>query len=232
MAMEGIVLPPAVQEVQATSHALGYSLVMVAVDEQLAGVIVLKPTLRPEISQVVAALHARGLTLYILSGDQEEPTRRLAEQVGIDHYQANTLPEQKASFIETLQAQGRHVCFVGDGINDGIALKKANVSISLRGATTVATDTAQIVLMDATLQHLPTLFHLADAFDGSMRRSRAWAVAPGVFAIAGVFLWHFGFLAAATIYVFSLIGGSLNAMRPALLEQKGHTTLITASHPS
>jgi hypothetical protein len=56
-------------------------------------------------------------------------------------------------------------------------------------------------------------------------------VAPGVFAIAGVFLWHFGFLAAATIYVCSLIGGSLNAMRPALLEQKGHTTLSTAKHP-
>lgn len=225
MTMEGIELPPAVQELQNSSHALGYSLVLVALDQHLAGVIVLQPTLRPEINRVVADLHARGLTLYILSGDQEEPTRRLAEQVGIDHYQANTLPEQKASFIEALQAQGRHVCFVGDGINDGIALKKANVSISLRGATTVATDTAQIVLMDATLQHLPTLFHLADAFDSSMRRSRMWAVAPGVFAIAGVFLWHFGFLAAATIYVLSLIGGSLNAMRPALLEQNVSASL-------
>lgn len=230
MRMEGIELPPAVQELQSNSHALGYSLVMVALDQQLAGVIVLKPTLRPEISQVVADLQARGLTLYILSGDQEEPTRRLAGQLGIDHYQANTLPEQKASFIEALQAQGRHVCFVGDGINDGIALKKANVSVSLRGATTVATDTAQIVLMDATLRHLPTLFHLADSFDGSMRRSRMWAVAPGVFAMAGVFLFHFGFLAAATIYVFSLIGGSVNAMRPALPAPKAPATL-TGKHP-
>lgn len=230
MDMEGIVLPPAVQELQNSSHAFGYSLVMVALDQQLAGVIVLKPTLRPEISQVVADLHARGVTMYILSGDQEEPTRRLAEQLGIDHYQANTLPEQKASFIEALQAQGRHVCFVGDGINDGIALKKANVSVSLRGATTVATDSAQIVLMDATLQHLPTLFRLAETFDETMQRSKLWAVVPGIFSIAGVFLFHFGFLAAATIYTLSLIAGSVNAMRPALPEQKAPTTL-TGKHP-
>lgn len=219
MLMEGICLPPAVQELQVSSHELGYSLVMVAIDQHLAGVIVLKPTLRPEINQVVADLHARGLTLYILSGDQEEPTRRLAATLGIDHYQANTLPEQKANFIETLQKRGRAVCFVGDGINDGIALKKANVSISLRGATTVATDTAQIVLMDATLQQLPALFRLADAFDATMYRSKLWAVAPGVFSIAGVFFFHFGFLSAATIYVLSLLAGSANAMRPALLDE-------------
>lgn len=219
MVMEEVCLSPAVQELQATSHELGYSLVMVALDQQLAGVIVLKPTLRPEIQQVVADLHARGLTLYILSGDQEEPTRRLAETLGIDHYQANTLPEQKANFIETLQQRGRAVCFVGDGINDSIALKRANVSVSLRGATTVATDTAQIVLMDATLQQLPALFRLADAFDATMVRSKLWAVVPGVFSIAGVFLFHFGFLSAATIYVLSLLAGSANAIRPALLDE-------------
>lgn len=219
MVMEEVTLSPAVQELQATSHQLGYSLVMVAIDQQLAGVIVLKPTLRPEIRQVVADLHARGVTLYILSGDQEEPTRRLAATLGIDHYQANTLPEQKANFIEGLQQRGRAVCFVGDGINDGIALKRANVSVSLRGATTVATDTAQIVLMDATLQQLPALFRLADAFDATMHKSKLWAVAPGVFSIAGVFLFHFGFLSAATIYVLSLLAGSANAMRPVMLEE-------------
>ena len=219
MVMEGVTLSPAVQALQATSHELGYSLVMVAMDQQLAGVIVLKPTLRPEISQVVADLHARGLTLYILSGDQEEPTRRLAESLGIDHYQANTLPEQKATFIEALQQRGRRVCFVGDGINDSIALKKANVSVSLRGATTVATDTAQIVLMDGSLQQLPALFRLADAFDATMYRSKLWAVAPGIFSMAGVFLFHFGFLSAAIIYVLSLLAGSVNAIRPALLEE-------------
>ena len=219
MVMEGVCLSPAVQELQAISHELGYSLVMVAIDQQLAGVIVLKPTLRPEIQQVVADLHARGLTLYILSGDQEEPTRRLAATLGIDHYQANTLPEQKANLIEALQQRGRAVCFVGDGINDSIALKRANVSVSLRGATTVATDTAQIVLMDATLQQLPALFRLADAFDATMARSKLWAVVPGVFSIAGVFLFHFGFLSAATIYVLSLLAGSANAIRPARLEE-------------
>ncbi|MGB0386666.1 MAG: HAD-IC family P-type ATPase, partial [Ardenticatenaceae bacterium] len=75
-------------------------------------------------------------------------TRRLAQELGIDHYFANTLPENKADLVKQLQEEGRTVCFVGDGINDAIALKQAHVSISLRGATTIAMDTAQIVLMD------------------------------------------------------------------------------------
>lgn len=226
MVTEQICLPPAVKELQAVSQQFGYSLVMVAIDQELAGVIVLQPTLRLEIHQVIADLHARGLTLYILSGDQEAPTRTLAETLGIDYYQANTLPEQKAAFIAELQASGRYVCFVGDGINDGIALKTANVSVSLRGATTVATDTAQVVLMDATLQQLPTLFRLADAFAQTMQRSKVWAVAPGIFSMAGVFLFHFGFLSAATIYVLSLVAGSANAMRPAITEQNNLSAFV------
>ncbi|MEZ4732213.1 MAG: heavy metal translocating P-type ATPase [Caldilineaceae bacterium] len=229
MTMTGIGLPPAVLALQSESHALGHSLVMVAVDQQLAGAIVLQPTLRPEIKTVIANLQARGLTLYILSGDQEQPTQRLAETLGIDHYQANTLPEQKAAFIEALQRDGHKVCFVGDGINDAIALKKANVSVSLRGATTVATDSAQIVLMNGSLQHLPVLFHLAADFDSTMRTNNWLAVAPGIFAIGGVFLWHFGFLSAALIYTLSLLAGSVNAMLPALADRPNshHTPLAT-----
>jgi soluble P-type ATPase len=103
---------------------------------------------RPEVREMVAGLRQRGVDhLAIISGDHEGPTRKLAELLGMDRYFAEVLPADKANYVELLQKEGRTVCFVGDGINDSIALKKAEVSISLRGASTIATDTAQIVFM-------------------------------------------------------------------------------------
>jgi Cu2+-exporting ATPase len=86
MAGEGIVIPNEIRIRQAQAHALGYSLVMVAVDNQLGGAIELQPTIRPEAKTVVDNLHARGITLVIISGDQEGPTHQLAQTLGIERY--------------------------------------------------------------------------------------------------------------------------------------------------
>ncbi|MCB0062110.1 MAG: HAD-IC family P-type ATPase, partial [Caldilineaceae bacterium] len=165
---------------------------------------------------VIADLHGRGFTLAIISGDQEEPTRRLAEELGIDQYFANTLPENKATLVEQLQAEGRSVCFVGDGINDSIALKKANVSISLRGSTTVATDTAQIVLMDQSLSKLAQLFTLATKFDKNLKVGFVSAIVPGIINIGGIFLFHWGIYTSMFIYNLSLLNNLGIAMLPLL----------------
>ncbi|MCW5849168.1 MAG: heavy metal translocating P-type ATPase [Anaerolineae bacterium] len=144
MDMEGLSLPAELQVVQAQCAAQGHSLVWVAVDDAVVGALELHATVRPEAKALVEKLKARGLEAHILSGDQEAPTQRLAQELGMDHYSANVLPGGKAEVIERLQAQGKSVCFVGDGINDAIALKTAHVSVSLRGATTVAMDAAQV----------------------------------------------------------------------------------------
>jgi len=214
MALEAITLPPAVAALQTDAHAQGHSLVMVALDNELAGVIELKPTIRPEAQAIIADLHKRGKQVYIISGDQEQPTRTLAEQLGIDSYFANTLPEDKAGHVVRLQAEGRTVCFVGDGINDAIALKKAQVSISLRGATSVATDTAQLVLMDTTLNQLPALLDLADHFDTTVKTGFAVAMIPGFFIVGGVFLANMGIIGSLVIYNASLLTGVGVAMLP------------------
>lgn len=216
MTLEQIALPAAVQTLQAQCHGQGHSLVMVAVDDQMVGAIELEPTIRPEAKAVIDQLRQRNLDFYIISGDQEGPTRKLAQTLGIANYFANTLPENKAQLVEKLQQEGRAVCFVGDGINDSIALKKANVSISLSGATSVATDTAQVVLMDATLQQLPLLFKLADEMDANLKTSLALAIIPGLGIWAGVFFFHLGILGAAAIYEASLWVGMGNAFRPFL----------------
>lgn len=216
MYMEDIRIPATVHDLQFHCHAAGHSLVLVAVDDHLAGGLELEPTVRPEARHIIDTLRRSGMEMYIISGDQEQPTRSLAHELGIENFFANTLPENKAKIIKQLQDEGRKVCFVGDGINDSIALKQANVSISLRGATTIATDTAQIVLMDASLNQLPHLFDIARDFEHNMRANLMITLAPGVFCIGGVFFLHFGVLASIIIYNVGLVAGVTNAVLPAL----------------
>jgi Cu2+-exporting ATPase len=214
MQMEGIPVSSTIHELQIHCNAAGHSLVLVAVDDHLAGGIELQPTIRPEAQRIIDQLRNYGMQMYIISGDQEQPTRSLAHELGIDHFFANTLPENKAKLIEQLQGEGRTVCFVGDGINDSIALKQANVSVSLRGATTIATDTAQIVLMDASLNQLAHLFELAQNFEHNMQANLITTIIPGVICVGGVFLLHFKLLTAVMIYNVGLVAGIINAMTP------------------
>ena len=128
--------------------------------------------MRPEAKMVIDSLrkHHTIQSVAIISGDHEAPTKKLAEQLMIDNYFAEVLPQDKAKLIAQLQKEGRTVCYIGDGINDAIALKQADVSISLRGASTVATDTAQIILMNENLEQLGLLFDIAKNFDKNMKK--------------------------------------------------------------
>lgn len=214
MRLEGIEIPAMIEEQQEACHAQGHSLVMVAIDGRLAGAVELQPTIRPEAAEVIQALRDRGLNMVIISGDQEEPTRRLAAKLGIERHFANVLPEGKAGLVEQLQAEGHSVCFVGDGINDSIALKKANVSVSLRGATTVATDSAQVVLMQESLKQLPYLFKLSEDMERSLKLSYLAGMIPGAINVAGVFLLGWGFYPAMGLSLASLWAGLGIAMYP------------------
>lgn len=214
MTMEGIAIAAELATTRAAAQAKGHSMVMVAVDGALAGAIELKPTVRPEVEAVIAFLRKRGMKLFIISGDQEEPTRRLAEQLMMDGHFANVLPEGKAGIVEQLQKAGHAVCFVGDGINDAIALKKANVSVSLRGATTVAMDSAQVVLMQESLERLPLLFELADDMARSLRWGNTAGVVPGYINVAGVFFLGTGYLFALSLNVVSMAAAVGVALYP------------------
>lgn len=211
-----IEMPAAIQTIQTECHEKGVSLVYVAINGALAGAIELHPTIRPEVPQIVNDLKQRGMQIAILSGDHVQPTVRLAQELGIERYFADTLPQQKAAVISRLQKEGHSVCFVGDGINDAIALKQANVSVSLRGATTIATDTAQIVLLDGHLQRLPEMFDLTRALDRNMRTLLSLSIVPGVITIGGVYLLNFGILSAVLLYNAGLLASIGVAMWPAI----------------
>jgi len=221
MALENIMIPTEIEIIEEHCHQQGYSLVYVAIDQHLAGVIELQPTVRPEAKQVIDQLKQRHLSLYIISGDHEKPTQALAQELGIDHYFAETLPTHKADLIEQLQKQGKSVCFIGDGVNDAIALKKAQVSVSLQGASTIAMETAQIILMEENLNQLIKLFELANSLDKNYQNSLKLDIIPNVICIGGAFFFHLGVYGALAIYSLGLVGGITNGMLP-LLKQTFH----------
>jgi Cu2+-exporting ATPase len=227
-----LTMAPEMRQVEARCHREGHTLVLVGLDHQVVGGIELHASTRPEAKALIRGLRERGITqLYIISGDHEGPTKKLAQELGIDHYFAETLPEQKASLIDQLHREGKSVCYVGDGINDSIALKKANVSVSLRGASSVATDTAQVVLMDESLNELCSLFDLAKEFDSNMRKTFAIVFVPHALALLGSLFLHFDFISVFFLTQASLYSGVANALSPLMRHRMEQDSLIT-SHDS
>jgi Cu2+-exporting ATPase len=124
------------------------------------------------------------------------------------------LPADKAYYVEQLQKEGRKVCFVGDGINDAIALKKANVSISLRGATSIATDTAHVVFMEQGLGKLCELRDIARDLERNVRNSWIMILVPNIACIVGVFTLGFGIGASVVTNNVAALGALANGLWP------------------
>lgn len=219
MDIENIAIPAEMEKIQQHCHENGYSLVMVAVDQQIEGAIELHTVIRPEAARIVRALRRRKISMYIISGDHEKPTKALAQALDIENYFAETLPENKAELVKQLQEEGKFVCYVGDGINDSITLKQANVSISMRGATTIATDTAQIVLMDGSLRQLVQLFDVAKHYHQNVTRSFLITLVPSAVAVGGIIFLHFGIAAAVILYYIGLAAGMGHASLPILQQE-------------
>jgi Cu2+-exporting ATPase len=215
MELEGVPLTREVESALDEVHREGHTMVMVAVDDELGGALELRASIRPEVRGIVQGLRERGIGhIAIISGDHEAPTRKLAEKLGMDRYFAQVLPADKADYVEKLQREGRKVCFVGDGINDAIALKKANVSISLRGATSIATDTAHVVFMEQSLGKLCELRDIARDLDRNVRNSWLMILGPNLACIAGVFTLGFGIGASVVTNNIAALGALANGLLP------------------
>lgn len=214
MKQQRIDFPNEIQKLKIKSDAKGHSLVYVAVEGTLAGALELQPCIRPEARDIINHLKLQGISVYIISGDHEQPTRQLADELGVEHYFSETLPDRKAELIAKLRENGKFVAYVGDGINDAIALKQANVSISLRGASTAATDTAQIILMDGNLKKLKSLFEISKSFEANMNTNYLTSMLPGVVTLTGVFFFHLGLIGGMTVYFSSKAFGLINVMLP------------------
>lgn len=217
---EGLMIPQKIREIQEFCGHQGHSLILVAVNERVIGGIELHAVVRQEAWAVVKGMRQRHInSVYIVSGDYEIPTKQLSDSLGTDRYFAEVLPEDKANLIEQFQKEGRTVCFVGDGINDSIALRKADVSISLRGASTVATDTAQIILMDESLSQFCYLFDLAKEYDSNMRRTFTMVLIPHLLGFGGALFLHYGLLHSVVFNQIGLVLGTGNAILPRIQQK-------------
>jgi len=195
--------------------------VFLAADGRLEGAIALKPRVRPEAEHVIEQLRALGMKhIGIVSGDAPAPTRAVAESLHLDGWHAETLPEEKAALVARLQAQGRSVCFIGDGINDALAMRQADASVTLVGASALATQTAQLLLVDGSLRELP------EAFVRSRELLRGLTVTLGVWAtyavgaMVGAAVLRAGVLATTIAYGTMLSACGLYSAWPALLPRK------------
>jgi len=139
--------------------------------------------LREGAAEAIAALHARGLKLHILSGDHPQTVASVAQRTGIEHWHAEQCPEKKMEFLQSLQADGKTVLMVGDGINDAPVLSAANVSMTVSGASELANSTADFILTGNSLLAVETVFARAARTRKIIHQNLLWALAYNLLAV-------------------------------------------------
>ena len=160
--------------------AEGQTPVFVAIDGAAVAVIAIADTLKAGSVEAVAALHRLGLDVVMLTGDNERTARTIAREAGVDRVLADVRPDEKDAQIRRLQAEGKVVAMVGDGINDAPALARADVGIAIGTGTDVAIESASVTLMSGDLRGLVTAISLSRATMDNIRQNLFWAFAYNV----------------------------------------------------
>jgi heavy metal translocating P-type ATPase len=191
-----------------------------AVDGKLAAVLAVADPVKEETPAAVDALHALGLRVAMITGDNRRTAEAIAKRLGIDEVRAEVLPDEKAEAVKALQAEGHRVAFVGDGINDAPALAQADVGVAIGTGTDVAVESADVVLMSGSLAGIPTALALSTATLRNIKQNLFWAFAYNVVLIpvaAGALYPFFGVLLspvfAAAAMGFSSVFVLTNALR-------------------
>lgn len=163
----------------------GCTVIYVAVDNTLAGYIVLADTVRQESAKMIRDIHTLGVQPVLLTGDNQNAANVIGRQLGIEEIHANCLPEDKLKQIGAYQQQGQEVCMIGDGINDAPALKKANVGIAMGGVgSDIAVDAADIALVDDEIKELPHLLALSKKMMRTIKLNLTFSMGLNFLAIA------------------------------------------------
>jgi len=208
----------------------GRTVVYVAVDGRPAGILAVADPLKPGAAEAIRELHALGLRIVMLTGDNSRTASAVAKETGIDSVEAGATPEGKAAYIRELRASGSRIAMAGDGINDALALSEADVGIAMGAGTDVAIQSAGITLVKGELRGIARAIRLSHATLGNIRQNLFFAFVynfVGVPVAAGMLFPFFGILlspmlagAAMSLSSVSVITNSLRLRHAALDDRK------------
>ncbi|GAB4430387.1 MAG: heavy metal translocating P-type ATPase [Chloroflexi bacterium OHK40] len=218
----------------ATLEGAGRTVVYAAVDGALSGIIAIADAIRPTSSAMVKDMRKLGIEVVMLTGDNRATAERIAGELGITTVFAEVLPGEKADKVRALQAQGKLVGMVGDGINDAPALAQADVGIAIGAGTDVAMETADVVLMRSDPHDVIGAIALSRATVRKMRQNLWWAVGYNAIAFpiaAGLFYPLFGLLLRPEIAALSMAGSSLLVAVNALLLKRTRLPGLRTTQP-
>jgi P-type Cu2+ transporter len=214
-----VVLPQRLSDAASRLQSEAKTVIYFSNNENALAVIAIADKIKTTSASAIASLNKKGIEVYMLTGDNQQTAKAVADQVGIKHYQAEVLPSDKAEFVKKLQTEGRIVAMVGDGINDSHALAQADISIAMGKGSDIAMDVARMTLITSDLQSIPKALNLSTKTVMGIKQNLFWAFVYNLIGIplaAGVLYPVNGFLldpmiagAAMALSSVSVVGNSL-----------------------
>jgi Cu+-exporting ATPase len=218
MARLGVTTEPFARQAEAFA-AEAKTPLYAAVDGQIAALIAVADPIKPTTRAALAALHARGLKVAMITGDNRRTAQAVAAALGVDEVAAEVLPDGKVAAIQALQARYGRVAFVGDGVNDAPALATADVGIAMGAGTDIAIESADVVLMRSDLRGVATAIALSRAVLANIRQNLIWAFGYNVVLIpvaAGLLYPAFGLLLSPMVAAGAMALSSVSVLANAL----------------
>lgn len=215
MENEHISIEPLIEQYATAQEKHGNTAVFAAIDGKIVAIISIADEIRDDAKQALAELRKQGVKrMIMLTGDNEHTAKKVAEQLGLDEYHAQLLPQDKVEYVEKLQAEGHVVAMVGDGLNDAPAIATADIGLAMgEGGTDISMETADIVLMADRLTQFSHAYSLAKATIRNMKQNTFIAVGTVVLLLIGVLNGTVHLASGMFIHEASVLLVILNGMR-------------------
>ena len=220
LAEKGITISPVLSEKAEAFAQEAKTVIWFADEQQAQATCAIADRIKETSKKVIAELQQRGISVVMLTGDNEQTARRIAAEAGIAEFRAEVLPQQKSEYIKQLQAEGKHVAMVGDGINDSAALAQADLSIAMGQGSDIAMDVAKMTIISSDLTKISEAIRLSTLTVRTIRENLFWAFIynlTGIPVAAGVLYPFTGFLLnpmiAGAAMAFSSVSVVTNSLR-------------------